>query len=76
MQKTNCPMCNEPIGRTVLRSDFVPRGAGVAARCSGQSGVGETLDLEITRDGWLKEQEGFRDFESKRAEERQTVVQT
>lgn len=57
IQKTNCPFCNEPITRTVLRSDFLPRGAGVSARCSGQPGGGESLDIEMVRHQW-REVEG------------------
>ena len=49
VQKTNCPFCNEPIVRTVLRSDFIPKGGGVAARCQGAAVLGETLDIEMVR---------------------------
>lgn len=52
VQKVQCPFCNEPVVRTVLRSDFLPRGAGMAQRCRGQQPFGETLDLVLERQGW------------------------
>jgi hypothetical protein len=52
IQQTLCPFCNEPILRTIFRSDFLPRGAGVAKRCQGQAVRGESLDLEMTRTEW------------------------
>ena len=52
VQKLQCPFCNEPVARTVLRSDFVPRAAGVAKRCQGQSPYGESIDLEMQRVQW------------------------
>lgn len=54
VQKSNCPLCNEPIIRTSLRSDFLPRGGGVAARCAGQAGIGDSLDIDLQRTSWKK----------------------
>lgn len=52
VQKTNCPFCNEPAIRSVLRSDFIPRGMGLVGRCKGQNVIGESLDIELIRGGW------------------------
>lgn len=52
VQKTNCPVCNEPIVRTQIRSDFLPRGAGLAPRCQGTPPQGESLDIILERSGW------------------------
>ncbi len=70
IQKTQCPFCNEPTVKTQLRSDFLPRGAGVARRCLGEGVNGESLDLEMLRTAWQTDEAGFKDFETKRAAER------
>lgn len=48
----NCPYCNEPVLRTTLRHDFVPKGGGVVPRCRGAKIYGETLDILVERTGW------------------------
>lgn len=62
VQKVNCPFCNEPIVQTTLRSDFVPRGGGVVARCAGLVGPGESLDIEIKRNEWQQVEGTTRTF--------------
>lgn len=52
VQQVNCPVCNEPMVRSVVRSDFVPKGAGVASRCRGGKVAGESLTLEMERVRW------------------------
>lgn len=70
IQKTNCPICNEPIVKTVLRSDFVPRGAGLAQRCKKQPVAGESMDLIMERHMWQEiEDLPMKTFEDKKAEE-------
>lgn len=69
VQKTNCPFCNEPITRTVLRSDFVPRGGGVTARCQGTPGIGESLDVEMIRTQWQEIEGTTRSFLEQEAHE-------
>ena len=57
----NCPFCNEPVERMVLRHDHVPHGGGVAPRCKGAEIYGETMNIEVVRDGWKKIIEGGND---------------
>lgn len=57
IQKTQCPYCNDPVSRTVLRSDFIPRGAGLSKRCLGHPPTGESMDLEMTRVAWKEFEE-------------------
>jgi hypothetical protein len=45
----NCPYCNEPVDKTILRTDFLPKGAGMAKRCQGEMVYGESLNVEIER---------------------------
>lgn len=74
-QKTQCPFCNEPITRTVLRSDFIPRGGGLVARCAGAAPIGETMDIELIRHEWSAcEVDGHKLFETKQSEERAAMV--
>lgn len=73
VQKTNCPFCNEPTSRSVLRSDFVPRGAGVVARCQGQIPIGESLDVECQRTGWKAAEKETRTFLEQQEAERTGV---
>lgn len=76
VQKTNCPFCNEPITRTVLRSDFVPRGGGVIGRCLGQTGMGETLDIEMVRTEWKSVEGTTRTFLEQEAQEQKAPQST
>lgn len=71
VQKTNCPFCNEPVTRTVLRSDFIPRGGGVVARCTGQSGMGESVDVDLQRTEWQEIQGKSRTFLEQEAQNRE-----
>jgi hypothetical protein len=71
VQNTNCPFCNEPTVRSVVRSDFLPRGGQVIARCSGQVGIGESLDIEMSRNGWQESEKSMKTFLQKESEERQ-----
>jgi hypothetical protein len=48
----NCPFCNEPTKKISLRSDHIPRGAGVSKRCSGEKIYGESLDIQLEREHW------------------------
>lgn len=75
VQKTNCPFCNEPVIRTILRSDFLPRGAGVGARCQGAKLGGESLDVEMIRSEWQACEEHFTDF-NERSEKEQEEKRT
>lgn len=73
VQKSNCPVCNEPIAKVVIRVDFVPRGAGIVARCAGQQVAGESIDIELVPSEWQEIVSGTRDtrdFESRRSAER------
>lgn len=76
VQKTQCPYCNEPIQRTILRSDFVPRGTGIAPRCKGVSPMGESLDIEMTRKGWQEAEASTEPFLVREAKERQKETQS
>jgi hypothetical protein len=49
VKMANCPYCNEPVEKTVLRTDFLPRGAGVAKRCLGEMVYGESMSIELER---------------------------
>ena len=69
VQKTNCPFCNEPIIRTVLRSDFLPRGGGVVARCQGQVMPGDSLDIQLQRTSWQAAEVNTRTFLEQQAVE-------
>jgi len=69
IQKTNCPFCNEPITRSVLRSDFIPRGGGVTARCQGVTGIGESLDIDMCRTSWREAETSTRTFLEQVAQE-------
>lgn len=70
IQKVNCPICNEPMIKTSIRTDFVPRGAGISCRCQGQEPQGESLDLTLTHSGWREAETSTLNFEAKRATER------
>ena len=54
----NCPVCNEPMERIRVRLDFVARGGGISYRCKHQEPWGESVDIEVERNGW-------REFEEK-----------
>lgn len=71
IQKTQCPFCNEPVTHTSIRSDFVPKGSGLAQRCKGQNVYGETLNVEIVRHEWqATEAKSHELFEAKQTKER------
>lgn len=71
IQKAQCPYCNEPIVRTMLRSDYVPRGSGATRRCQGQPAQGESLDIELSRTAWKDAEVSFTPFLAREIEERQ-----
>jgi hypothetical protein len=50
----NCPFCNEPNTRVSLRSDYIPRGAGIGQRCKGAKIQGESGDIELVRHQWVE----------------------
>ena len=60
VKQENCPYCNEPVVKTKMRSDYIPKGAGLVKRCIGQIPAGETLDIDIERVGWLKAEENWK----------------
>jgi hypothetical protein len=68
--KTQCPYCNEPTVRSMVRSDFVPRGAGLASRCQGQKPLGESVDLELLRTEWVKIDSTYQSFSEREAAEK------
>ncbi len=70
VQKTQCPFCNEPCVRSVLRSDFVVRGGGISARCTGQP-VQESLDIEMARSSWEQAEATAEPFLVREARERE-----
>lgn len=72
IQRTNCPICNEPCVRTLLRSDYVPRGAGISARCSGSEPMGESIDIELMRSAWREVESRHENFTAREARETQT----
>ena len=72
IQKTNCPYCNEPTVKTVLRSDFIPKGGGMAKRCSGETVNGESVDIELARAQWREIEGQNVDFRSKYEGEKQS----
>lgn len=49
VRMVNCPVCNEPTKRFVLRTDHTNQGWGVAAICRGQQGAAETNVIELER---------------------------
>ncbi len=66
VRKENCPYCNEPVGKVSLRSDHLPPAGGVATRCSGQIGNGETLDIVLERTHWKEAQDAATLFEERK----------
>ena len=54
----NCPFCNEPVAKMILRHDHIPHGGGVAPRCRGAEIYGETMNIEIAREGWKQTIQG------------------
>jgi hypothetical protein len=46
----NCPICNEPTHRSVIRTDHVMKGGGVSARCMGQKNAAEVTIVEMVRE--------------------------
>lgn len=70
LKKENCPFCNEPVVRTSLRVDMVPRGGGIATRCTGQEVVGETVDILLERTEWKEVEASYKDFTMKQQEEK------
>lgn len=48
----NCPYCNEPISKIVIRNDHIPRGSGVGKRCLGEKVWGETQNIELQKTYW------------------------
>lgn len=50
MLKEQCPICNEPVDKCVLRSDHTPRGAGVPPACTGQTGMSDCIEMVLVRD--------------------------
>lgn len=65
-KQENCPFCNEPVKQTVMRSDFVVPGGGVAPRCKGAKPMGDSLDLELTRQAWQEAEANHLSFEAKK----------
>ena len=48
-----------------LRSDHIPRGGGVQARCQGHPCQGETMDIDIARVHWKEAQQETKFFEER-----------
>ena len=66
IKRENCPICNEPVVHASIRSDNVPRGAGVSERCLGKLGLAETLDIVLDRSQQVKQaEEGMKNFEER-----------
>lgn len=60
VKKENCPYCNEPTKEMSLRSDYLPRGTGVAPRCKGVPVPGDSLDITLERTHWQEAEEKTR----------------
>ena len=73
VKKENCPYCNEPTTKASIRSDYLPGGAGLAARCKGQICGGETMDIELIRTHWVEAQEKAVLFEEREAQAHQAI---
>lgn len=43
----NCPFCNEPASASILRTDWLAPGMGVAATCRGENTFGNSGVIEI-----------------------------
>ena len=67
VQQGNCPVCNEPQRLVRLRVDFVPTGSGAQARCKGATPYGESIDVEMVRQGDPADFKTFTDREASRA---------
>ena len=61
----NCPYCNEPGKEMVLRTDCMSRGGGIAKRCLGETGNGETLNIVVERQNHIVAMEQHKFFEDK-----------
>jgi hypothetical protein len=65
VKKENCPYCNEPVGRMSIRTDHIPSGGGVAARCKREVGGCETTVIDLQRTGWVEVQNKTKFFEER-----------
>lgn len=43
----NCPICNEPVVHTAIRTDLIPAKSGIARLCTGEPGRGEHSVIEL-----------------------------
>lgn len=67
-KQENCPFCNEPMTKTSVRADFVPRGTGITRRCHGQLPPGESIDIDLQRNSWRTAEDGHKTFSEKESE--------
>ena len=73
VKKENCPFCNDPISEFNLRSDYIPKGAGVAARCKGVQVYGESLDILLKRTQWREIEEKATKTNSDQSEQKSLI---
>lgn len=57
-EMVNCPVCNEPTSRTVLRTEHVTAAMGVNAACRGEASRGERGVVELERSFHLQTEAG------------------
>lgn len=55
----NCPICNEPTSKTVLRTDHMPHGGALTAICRGASSLADVGQIELLRRHAETEQESY-----------------
>lgn len=50
MMMVNCPVCNEPVAKTEIRSDHMPQGGAITPICRGSASLADitTIVLEHT----------------------------
>ena len=61
IKMVNCPICNEPTQRTVLRTDHMPHGGALTAICKGAASLADVGQIELLRRHAQAEQEAYKE---------------
>lgn len=59
VKMVQCPVCNEPVSKMLLRTDHMPQGGGITPMCQGAASLNDVGVIEVGRTHAKTEQETY-----------------
>lgn len=60
MLMSNCPICNEPVAKTFIRTDHLPHGGAITPICKGSESLAESTLVVLTHTHAADEAERYK----------------